>query len=204
MLHRLKLITAFSLFFPLFPAFGAPITDFADPLLNGASVVDFDNYTSDGYLNDFETDIVNFHNDRQFGSNYFATDAYQTGMSGRIISLYGEARFTFDSAVNAVAFTLSAFNSDWTLQTLDQAGGLIEQITLPNPVGSAPVVRGVGGYDFWGVQLFDSGATTDIVTMDNLHFNSSVPEPPTVFLLSLFLGFLGMFQRGKTADPSSD
>lgn len=169
-----------------FPAAASPITDFADARLAGASLLDFDAYTGNGYLNDFEAGIVNFHDDNPFSGNYFAQDAHQPGMSGRMIGLYGEARITFDVAVSAVAFSISAFNSDWTMQTLDQAGDVLETIALDKPVGSFPVVRGAGGYDFWGVQLFDSGSPMDITTMDNLTYAaSSVDEPSALSLLAL-------------------
>jgi hypothetical protein len=173
-----------------------PITSFSDSSLAGAITIDFDNYTTNKYLNDFNVDVVNFHNEIQYGSNYFAMDAFLPGQSGRAISLYGEGYIAFDGGVDAVAFSLGALNTDWYIEAFSKTGESIEKLDIISPSCCSPKVYGFAANDIWGLRLTSALTTiTDVVSMDNFKYVISVPEPHMLLLFSA--GLVGIFLTSK-------
>lgn len=192
MRKKLLGVSAAMLFANSIAANATPITSFADSALNGADTIDFDSYTTNEYLNDFSVGIVNFHNERSPNGNYFASDAFLPGESGRHIGLYDEGYITFDGGVDAVAFMLGAINTDWVIQAFSSTGSLIEAIDIINPSCCTPQVYGFVADNIGAIRLNSTIPIQfgDAVVMDNFKYVKSVPEPST---LALFLTALAGF-----------
>jgi hypothetical protein len=194
-----RFILSFFLFFSLVSPFASavPITSIADPALAGATLLDFDSYTSNGYLGNFTNGNVSFVNIEQYGNNYYSSDAYGPGTSGRKISLYFSGYMTFSTAVSAVSFSLGAFNSPWTIQALNGNGDIIESL-LVNTRCCNVATYGFATPDIAAIKLFTWGG--DIIVMDDLRYvMTSVPEPSTpLLLLAGLTGLLFSHKRSKS------
>ncbi|KPJ90214.1 MAG: hypothetical protein AMJ53_14480 [Gammaproteobacteria bacterium SG8_11] len=179
-----------------------PITSFNDPSLTGAKTIDFDNYTTNAYLNDFSVDVVSFHNEIQYGSNYFVSNAFLPGHSGNHIGLYGGGYVTFDGGVNAVAFSLGAINNNWSIEAFSQTGDSIEKLDIINPTCCSPKVYGFAANDIWGLRFTSVGTTLDVTVMDNFKYVVSVPEPFTSLLFAVGLVGISLTSRRQLANKS--
>ena len=188
--------TAILLANPIF-ANAIPITSYAVPALNGADIINFDSYTTNEYLNDFSVGTVNFVNERAPNSNYFASDAFLPGESGRHIGLYDEGYITFDGGVDAVAFTLGAINTDWVIQAFSSTGSLMETIDIINPRCCTTQVYGFVADNIGAIRLNSTIPIQfgDVVVMDTLAYVNSVPEPSTFALFLLGLAGISLASR---------
>lgn len=171
----------------------APLTSFNDTALNGSSIVDFDNYTNNEYLGNFTEGDVNFHTTRFGGQNYFSSDAFIPGESGRHIGLYGEASLSFNEGVSAVAFNLGAFNTNWIIEAFSETGSLIDTLNI-NSACCGMNVFGFSGLDIWSLEFTALG--TDTIVMDELRYVSSVPEPSTFILMMMGIALI-TFRKNK-------
>ncbi|MEZ5541061.1 MAG: VPLPA-CTERM sorting domain-containing protein [Pseudomonadota bacterium] len=178
-------------------AYAAPITDFSDPALANGVTINFDQYTTNEYLNDFSVGPVSFVDTIQFGGNYFSQDAFGIGQSGRVIGLYGEALINFDTPINAVAFSLMAINAtSWEMNALNANGDLIEHLNIVKPIGSAAKVFGIAAPGISSIQILSgtSGINLDAITMDDFVY-ATVPIPSAVLLLLSGITILGTVAR---------
>ena len=191
LIYHLKrlVITCIILYSPV--SISTTISSFGDSSLIGASIIDFDSFTDNVYLNDFSVGPVNFHDEIQYGGNYFASDSFLPGESGRHIGLYGEGYITFDNAMSSFAFMFGALNSDWHIEAYNGTGALIESIDLINPFCCGPDIYGITANDIWSIRLYSDATTIDAVVMDNFHYVSAVPIPPSfvLFISGIFCLF---------------
>jgi len=190
------IITFLFLYAPL--SLSATISSFGDSSLSGAAIIDFDGFTENVYLNDFSVGSVNFHNQAQYGSNYFASDAFLPGESGRHIGLYGEGYITFNESVSSFAFLFGALNSSWHIEAVDSSGVLIESIDILTPACCGPKVYGIAANDMRAIRLFSDATTIDAAVMDNFHYVTPVPLPPAIVLFASGLFFLLGIKKKKT------
>lgn len=166
-------------------ASAVPITSSSDTALAGATLVDFDEYTTNRYLGDFTNGNVSFVNTNRYGSNYFSYTASLPGMSGRYISLYSSGDMVFSTAVSAVSFDLGAFNDPWIIQAFASDGNLIESTSV-NVNCCNVATYGFAANDIASIKLLTS--SSDIIVMDNLRYvSTTVPEPSTLSLLLVVL-----------------
>lgn len=156
----------------------APITSLRDESLRGSAIINFDNFTENVYLSNFSVGPVNFHNEIQYGGNYFVSNAFLPGESGRHIGLYGQGYITFDNAMSSFAFMFGALNSSWHIEALNSSGEVIESIDLINPSCCGSNVYGITADDIWGIRLYSESTTLDAAVMDNFHYVSAVPIYP--------------------------
>jgi hypothetical protein len=178
----------------------ASISDFNDPSLAGGVLINFNQFTTNEYLNDFTVGTVSFIDTIQVGGNYFAQDAFVHGQSGRVIALYGEALIEFSVPVSTFAFSLSALNASWVIRATGLDGSLIEQLDIINPTCCATNIYGISSQGIFQIRLSSgtSGINLDAILMDDFIY-TAVPIPSAIWLFASGLpGLFGMSRHKKT------
>ncbi len=197
------------LFFGASAANASPITLKTDPVLSGASVIDFSSVPTGKYTS-FTTDGVTFKANDGFAyviSNY--SGSY--GAVGQSIQNtyngdgFGSITATFTDAVSFFAFNWGASDNQWTLSAYDGLGNLVESILPAITTGSNDGFTGIKSGSAIIKSFTLSGPASDYVFLDNLQFSessgtggpSAVPVPATLPLMLSGLGVLGFASRRK-------
>ena len=156
------------------------ITATGDPLLSGATVIDF----TEVALNTLDPTIGG----ASFSGESAATLVQNNGAVSTSPflgnetdgSFGGNVDITFATGVSAFGMALWAVNSDTTIQAFDSAANLIGTATL---LSSGPAVNGFLGLGDLGATIWSARVvTTDYLGIDDFQF-VTVPEPGTWALL---------------------
>lgn len=195
------------------PAHAGSITSYTDPLLSGASVIDFENAPGNSNLpgfsfNSLKLEHVTFSTPvEQLG---YINSSYGGGYNTQGKSLqntytaqaFTSLKMSFDNTVTAFGFNWGASNIPWILTAFDANNNILDSLTLP-------VTEGSNNGDFFGLSTPDqaiSYATLtaisqgDWVLLDNFKYVASsptaVPEPATMLGLLAF-GAIGVTSMNK-------
>jgi len=172
----------------------------------GATTETFDSYASDTSFNGVAVDVGDFVLNADPIGNRNLIDALPavpngTDIDGTTFLNYflqnTSATITFDTAVTAVGFDISAFGNVGNVSSLSILDGIFDQTDIP----------GSGGVSFFGVTS-DTAFTTltffssinDGFSVDNLTYGeaAAVPVPAGLPLLLGGLGMLGWLRRRST------
>ena len=182
-------------------AWATAITDSGDPLLNGASVIDFSE-VPEGTENP-TIGLVSFAGD-QFGTPFPVRVVADTTGDFSLLNNFASGNvgtnidITFSTPVFAFGADFFAVNSLVTLQAFDIFGDLLGSLVAFDPADRETLAgfRGLGGF---GAEIASARVITrDILQLDNFRVAQdaqAVPEPGSLAILLIGLTGLAFARR---------